>query len=252
MAKKSGPHTEPDSPTMSKASKPAAVQVQQKTFFSDVRTILQQARHQAYSAANFLMVEAYWKIGHRIVQEEQNGKDRADYGAQLIRHLARDLTDEFGRGLSVANLWNFRQFYLTFASTEKLYALRRELTWTHWRLVMRVQDPSARSYYVTETADHGWTTRQLERAIATSVFDRLLRAPEPHDDPQTNPLSPATFIKDPYVLEFLGLPANAEHAQRCRICVDQTFARFFDGTGQGVFFRRAPSAHQYRNEPLLR
>jgi hypothetical protein len=104
----------------------------------DVRSILRQARGQVYAAANAAMVQAYWQIGHRIVEEEQGGATRAEYGRQIIRNLARDLAEEFGKGLSVANLKNFRQFYLTFPDAGKSYALRSELSWTHWRLVMRV------------------------------------------------------------------------------------------------------------------
>jgi hypothetical protein len=104
----------------------------------DVRSILRQARGQVYAAANAAMVQAYWQNGHRIVEEEQGGATRAEYGRQIIRNLARDLAEEFGKGLSVANLKNFRQFYLTFPDAGKSYALRSELSWTHWRLVMRV------------------------------------------------------------------------------------------------------------------
>ena len=104
----------------------------------DVRSILRQARGQVYAAANAAMVQAYWQIGHRIVEEEQGGATRSEYGRQIIRNLARDLAEEFGKGLSVANLKNFRQFYLTFPDAGKSYALRSELSWTHWRLVMRV------------------------------------------------------------------------------------------------------------------
>ena len=174
-------------------------------FVHDVREILRQARNKAYAATNFIMVDAYWQIGRRIVQEEQGGQVRANYGAFLIRDLARQLGGEFGRGLSVANLWNFRQFYLTFPSEEKLYALRRELTWTHWRLLMRIEDPKERDYYIGECADQGWTTRQLERNIASGTYHRLLARPSVEVQPSA-PLRPAEFIKDPYVLEFLGLP----------------------------------------------
>jgi hypothetical protein len=96
----------------------------------DVRAILRQARGQVYAAANAAMVEAYWQIGRRIVEEEQGGATRAEYGTQLIRNLSRDLTGEFGKGLSIANLKNFRQFYLTFPNAGKSYALRSELSWT--------------------------------------------------------------------------------------------------------------------------
>lgn len=136
----------------------------------DVRAILQQARQKTFATANTLMVEAYWLIGQRIVQEEQGGNARADYGSQLIPNLARQLGDEFGRGVSIANLKNFRQFYLTFPDAGKSYALRSFLTWTHWRLVMRVENAAARDYYIRETAGQGWSSRQLERAIATQTF----------------------------------------------------------------------------------
>lgn len=138
----------------------------------DVRAILRQARQKAYAMTNFLMVEAYWKIGRRIVQEEQDGKERAVYGTNLVPTLARALGEEFGRGLSVANLWNFRQFYLTFPTEEILYALRRELSWTHWRLLIRVENASARDHYAREAADQGWSTRTLERHIATRTYDQ--------------------------------------------------------------------------------
>ncbi|MEX1114405.1 MAG: DUF1016 N-terminal domain-containing protein [Akkermansiaceae bacterium] len=119
----------------------------------DVRAILRDARGKAYAAANTAMVDAYWNIGRRVVEEEQGGEARAEYGAQLIRNLSRALGEEFGKGLSVANLKNFRQFYLTFPEAGQSYALRSELTWTHWRLVMRVENPDARDYYIRETQE---------------------------------------------------------------------------------------------------
>ena len=102
----------------------------------DVRGILRQARGKAYAAVNTTMVEAYWRIGQRIVEEEQGESARADYGRQLIRNLARALSEEFGKGMSVANLKNFRQFFLAFPELGKSYALRSQLSWTHWRLLM--------------------------------------------------------------------------------------------------------------------
>jgi predicted nuclease of restriction endonuclease-like (RecB) superfamily len=179
----------------------------------DVRHILRQARHQVYAAANAAMVDAYWQIGRRIVEEEQGGSARAEYGTQLIRNLARDLSDEFGKGLSVANLKNFRQFYLTFSDAGKSYALRSQLSWTHWRLVMRVENPQARDYYIEETARQQWSSRTLERAIETHTFKRLLKAPEPTVSaaPAAHPLH---LLKDPYILEFLDLPDHPEPGER--------------------------------------
>jgi hypothetical protein len=184
-------------------------------FFDDVRGILLHARRQSYAASNFIMVEAYWQIGHRIVQQEQGGQARAEYGSHLIRDLARELGEEFGGGVSIANLKNFRQFYQTFPDGLKSYAAR-SLSWTHWRLLMRVENIDAREYYIRESAEQGWNTRLLERNVATLAFERLLStAPEtvqietPIEPKTRTPLDPLNFIKDPYVLEFLGLPDHA-------------------------------------------
>ena len=119
-----------------------------QSFLQDIRRMLQQARQQAYAAINSAMVEAYWKIGRRIVEEEQQGSQRADYGEGLIKELSKQLTGEFGKGFSIANLKNFRQVYLAFPNSEKSYALRRELTWTHYRLIMRVENPTTGDYYL--------------------------------------------------------------------------------------------------------
>ena len=154
----------------------------------DVRSILLQARQTSFAAVNTIMVEAYWQIGQRNVEVEQGGHARADYGSQVIRNLARQLGEEFGRGVSIANLKNFRQFYLTFPDAGKGYALRSLLTWTHWRLLMRVEEAAARDYYMRETAGQGWSSRQLERAIATQTFQRLLKAPPA--DSEAHPAHP--------------------------------------------------------------
>ena len=181
--------------------------------FEDVRAILQDARGKAYAAANAAMVDAYWRIGQRIVEEEQGGAARAEYGSQLILHLARALGEEFGKGMSVANLKNFRQFYLTFPDAGKRYALRSELSWSHWRLVMRVENSQARDYYIEEIARQQWTTRTLERAIETRSFERLLKAPQSAATAAQAP-NPLHLLKDPYILEFLDLPDGLSPSER--------------------------------------
>ncbi|MCC6561975.1 MAG: DUF1016 family protein [Xanthomonadales bacterium] len=181
--------------------------------FEDVVAILRDARRMAYTAANAAMVDAYWRIGRRIVEEEQGGAARAEYGSQLIRHLARALGEELGSGMSVANLRNFRQFDLSFPDAEKRYALRSELSWTHWRLVMRVDDPKARDYYIQETARQQWTSRALQRAIETRSFERLLQAPE-SVAPAMPEANPKQLLKDPYILEFLDLPEQPSPSER--------------------------------------
>ena len=147
-----------------------------------------------------------------IVEEEQEGRERAEYGAALIRNLSVRLTNEFGKGFTESNLWNFRQFFLVFpppdSGSGKLDALRRELTWTHYRLLMRVESPTARAWYMQEAADQNWSTRALQRQINALYYERLLmskdQAPVIEEmQEKTAPLAPTPqeFIKDPYVLE---------------------------------------------------
>ncbi len=149
-----------------------------KSFYNDIRTILQKARNKAYSTVNTAMVEAYWNIGKRIVEEEQTGKERADYGTHLIKSLSVELRDEFGKGFSVANLWNFRQFYLVFPNNEKLYTLCRELSWSHIRLIMRMDNLKMREYYLKEAKSQEWSVRQLQRNINSHYYKRLLSSPD--------------------------------------------------------------------------
>jgi len=190
----------------------------EKSFYSEISTILFSARQKAYTAINHSMIEAYWKIGRRIVEEEQNGKDRAIYGAFIIKELAKHLTNEFGKGFSIANLANFRQFYLTIPSEEKIYALRRELSWTHLRLIMRVENENAKEYYMRETSEQNWSTRQLERNINSLYYERLLstkvKGKEPSKEIQFEKQSTSDFIKDPYILEFLDLPEDASFSEK--------------------------------------
>jgi len=232
---------------MAKKSTPAYTASLLRTdFYQSIAEVLQNARRNAYRAVNFAMVEAYWHIGRMIVEEEQQGKARAEYGSALIQSLSLRLTMEFGKGFSEQSLWNFRKFYLCFSmdqGTEILSAPRREsdqspdsekndsnlsvkqsnnnsithtlrpeLTWTHYRLLMRVENPKARAYYLTESADQSWSVRALERQINSLYYERILasrnREPVVEEMRQkTTALAPQPqdFIKDPYVLEFLGL-----------------------------------------------
>jgi predicted nuclease of restriction endonuclease-like (RecB) superfamily len=180
-------------------------------FFTDVRGILADARRAAYTAVNSAMVAAYWQIGRRIVEEEQGGLAKANYGDGLLKELSRALTAEFGKGFSLANLKNFRKFYLTFPDREKSYTLCSLLTWSHNRLIMREEDAKARLYYLQEAKAQNWSVRQLQRQIETRSYQRLLSTQgAPDAAPETLPAKPSIrdFIKDPYVLEFLGLPED--------------------------------------------
>jgi len=180
-----------------------------KSLVIDIQKILYTARTKSYAAVNFAMVDAYWHIGKRIVEEEQQGKGRADYGSYLIKDLSKQLTVEFGKGLEERELRRMRQFYQTFPIRD---SLSPELTWTHYRLIMRVENPKAREYYIKETVGQNWSVRVLERNIHTLYYERLLSSKDKKSalarEADFEKLSPADFIKDPYVLEFLGLPED--------------------------------------------
>jgi predicted nuclease of restriction endonuclease-like (RecB) superfamily len=181
----------------------------EELFFCEVSDLLQKARQKTYQSINSLIVETYWQIGKRIVEQEQNGKDRANYGEYLITRLSVYLGEQLGKGFSVANLWNFRQFYQIFPE-EKLYTLCRGLSWSHIRLIMRLDDENARIYYLNETKEQNWSVRQLERNIKSLYYHRLLSSKTNDKALASSPEKPGTYdyIKDPYVLEFLNLPED--------------------------------------------
>lgn len=185
----------------------------QSKFYKEIKDILIQARHKAYASINSVMVEAYWNVGRRIVEEEQRGKKRAGYGQRLIEKLSHNLTKELGSGFSGQSLWNIRQFYLCFPI---LSALRRELSWTHYKMLLRVDKQNARDFYLEECANSNWSTRQLERQIHSFYYERLLaskkKLPVKHEaDTRAKELtvSPEEQIRDPYILEFLGLKEDS-------------------------------------------
>lgn len=177
-----------------------------------IASVITTGKQTAYRAINSAMTLTYWEIGRLIVEEEQKGKDRADYGKQLISSLANRLKKEFGNGYSEPSLWNYRQFYQAFPI---LSAVRRELTWTHYRLLMRVENPNARAFYEEEAIRSSWSTRALERQINVFYYERILASNdrpsvEQEAEEKTAPLSisPRDFIKDPYVLDFLNIKAD--------------------------------------------
>jgi predicted nuclease of restriction endonuclease-like (RecB) superfamily len=175
--------------------------------------LIRQARQKALRAVDTLQVQTCWQIGRHIVEFEQEGAERAAYGKRLLPTLAKLLTEEFGKGFDTTNLRHMRGFFIAFPICD---ALRRELSWTHYRLLLRVENNNARQWYMNETATLNWSTRALERQIATLYYERLLASkdrPLVEQEAVTNlqPLnkSPREFVRDPVVLEFLGLPNAA-------------------------------------------
>ena len=130
--------------------------------YTSIREVLEKARSAAYRAVNFEMVHAYWSIGRIIVEDEQRGEERAEYRRALIKELSLRLTEDYGRGFDESNLRNIRKFYLTFPNCD---ALRHELSWTHYRLLLRVEKDDARNFYLIESVNNNWSTRELERQV---------------------------------------------------------------------------------------
>ena len=180
-----------------------------KGLYEEIKGILNSARSRAYAAVNFAMVEAYWHIG-RLMVEQQGGGERAEYGRRLVQYLAERLTADYGKGFDESNLRYMRKFYLTFPIRD---ALRHELGWTHYRLIMRVENEKARQFYLDECMKSNWSTRQLERQINSFFYERLLSSQGTEAKNAVSAeiytkepnISAQDIIKDPYVLEFLGL-----------------------------------------------
>jgi len=209
------------------------------SFFTEIKTILAQSRQKAYQAINSAMVEAYWLMGKRIVEQEQQGKNRAEYGEHILVELSKALTTEFGKGFSYANLRNFRQFYTTFPDEEICYALRSKLTWTHIRLIMRVPNPKAREYYFTESSSQMWSSRELERNISTHSYERIVSTQKNKiNTPQiVDKHTIDDFIKDPIVLEFLKVPEPYQiHEQALENKLIENLKQFLLELGKGFSF----------------
>ncbi len=215
-----------------------------QSYISDIKEIVYTAKRQVNNSVNTAMVVSYWLIGKRIIVQEQDGKKRADYGKFIINALSVELTKEFGKGFSKRSLWEFRQFYTVFPSFEierTSFALSSDcieiidpqmdssimrtafaqLSWSHFRLIMRLKNSKGRSYYIKETANNSWSVKTLDRNIATQYYERLLLSDnkepvikemqEKTKDLQINKLG---FLKSPTVLEFLNIPTNRAHTEK--------------------------------------
>ena len=223
--------------------------------FESVKSVLDSAYRNVYRVANTSMVTAYWEIGRLIVEEEQNGSARADYGKQVLKELSVKLTAEFGRGFTEPNLRNFRQFYLIFPeiccpildsglNLTIRYTLCSELTWSHFRMLMRVENQAAREFYMKEATLQNWSVRALDRQIGTLYFERIISSrdkvsvkEESVKSIQALAESPRDFIKDPYILEFLKLkPENAYLEKTLESALLENLHSFILELGRGFAF----------------
>lgn len=179
-------------------------------FYAELREIIIQSRNQVYRQVNTTMVKTYWEIGRMIVEEEQQGKERAEYGKSLLIELSKQLTFDFGKGFDERNLRNMRLFYQTYPNWN---AVRTELTWTHQRSLISIDSKEAREFYTKECIENNWSTRQLERQINSFYYERILSSQNKEivkKESEKNEIDfqPKDVIKNPYVLEFLDINKN--------------------------------------------
>ena len=208
-------------------------------FVNDIKTIINTARTNAVRSVDFCRVQMYWAIGQRIVEKEQQGKERADYGTYLIKNLAKEIEPEYGSGFGVRQLERCRQFYTIYpiAST-----LRTQLNWYQYKQLIAIADPDKREYYELEAVNEGWSGRQLERQINSMLYERLLMSNDKESvlavaRKERIPESPQEIIKDPMVLEFLGLERKASYYEKdLESAIISHIADFLLEMGKGFSF----------------
>ena len=221
---------------MAKKTKKVQIEVVEQTeseLYKSVRKILAEAREHVYTVANTAMVEAYWNVGREIV-EKQGGANRAKYGDGLIKALSSRLMVEFGEGFTVPNLRNMRQFFLVFPNH---YALRSELNWTHYRILMRIEDKAARDYYYQECIESKWSTRILQRQIDTQFYERLIRNHSPGVVSSAvirrGAAEPRDLVRSPAILEFAGINAPQYKEKDLEAALIKNMRMFLMELGRG-------------------
>jgi predicted nuclease of restriction endonuclease-like (RecB) superfamily len=182
----------------------------------DIKNLIASARQTAIRSVDFQRTVLYWHICERVFNEEQEGQDRANYGQYLIKYLSEQLQPEFGSGFSYRNLAWYRQFYRTFPIVN---ALRSQLSWTHYRVLLRIENEDKREYYIAETVKNNWSVRQMERQINSQLFERLLLSNDKESvlavaRNEAIAINPSDIIKDPMVLEFLGLRRESAYYEK--------------------------------------
>jgi predicted nuclease of restriction endonuclease-like (RecB) superfamily len=198
-------------------------------FFNTIREVILISRQKVYRSVNFVLLETYWNIGKLIVEEEQQGESRAVYGSNLLKNLSRELTLEFGKGFDYTNLTNMRKFYFSFPILD---ALRQELSWTHYRILSKIDSEEKRRFYLNEAAENSWNSRQLERQIKSLSFERTLN---PISKEQN--ISIHSVLKDPYIFEFLGLSNDAKNTEfQIETAIIDHIQKFLLEFGKGFAF----------------
>lgn len=205
-----------------------------------IATQIEQARGQLRQAVNSVMVQSYWEIGRLIVEDEQQGESRAEYGKQQLQQLSQQLTERLGKGFDITNLRKMRTFYQAFPIRD---ALRLELSWTHYRTLLRIYNPQARDWYLHEAITQSWSARALERQIGTLYYERLLASQnkalvEQEAQSNTQPLAETAkdYLRDPYILDFLNLQDKTYQESELEQAIISNLQQFLLELGKGFAF----------------
>jgi predicted nuclease of restriction endonuclease-like (RecB) superfamily len=212
-----------------------------KDIYEEIRGLLKSARENIVSTINSTMAKTYFLIGKRIVEEEQNGEKRAEYGKKLIKELSKKLTKEFGKGFSERNLEQMRKFYLAYSIPQTLSAEFR-LSWSHYLILMRMENLDERNFYEIEAVENNWSLRELRRQIDSALYERLVLS---RDKEKVKSLAlkgqiiekPEDIVKDPYILEFLGLEEQNSYSEnRLETEIINNLEKFLLELGKGFTF----------------
>ena len=218
--------------------------LENKGFYDKAREIVEQGKKYAYNGLNKVILATYWQLGKHIVEEEQNGQQRAEYGKQLIKHLATELVKDYGSSYNERNLNYFRLFYLQFNDLEILNTRVQNLTWSHVRRLLRVENRTAQLWYLSEASSQNWAVRTLDRNINTQYYERLLLSQrkelvkeEMEQKTAEFQQDKLEFIKNPIVAEFLGLSQNTDFRESdLEKAIISNIQKFLMGLGKGYAF----------------
>ena len=207
------------------------------SFIADIKQIVNTGRMSDYSAVNAALIATYWNIGRRIVEEEQHGKERAEYGTELIKMLAKELTHEFGTGFSERYLRSFRQFYLAIPNYEIWKSRFPNLLWTHIFRTLRVGDETAIRWYLEMASQEMWSVQTLDRNISSQYYERHFIQPKPISEKNDAIAQPAELIKSPVVAEFLGLKQDFHYSEsELESAIIEHLQEFIMEMGRGFAF----------------
>ena len=212
-----------------------------KDVYAEISNLLKEARKSIVSNINTTMTKTYFLIGKRIVEEEQNGNERAEYGENLIKNLSKRLTEEFGKGFSKRNLWQMKQFYLAYSKVQTVSA-QFKLSWSHYLILMRMENIEERNFYEIESIQNNWSLRELRRQIDSALYERLVLS---RDKEKVKELAfkgqviekPEDVVKDPYILEFLGLEEQSNYSEnKLETEIINNLEKFLLELGKGFTF----------------